>query len=376
MGVDHRSHGGRTRELADLAGIPEKELLDFSANLNPLGPPPWLPEAMAEGLERIGAYPDPDSGSARVAAAARFGLAPERFLFADGADPLIFALPRALEVASCIAPTPCYSGYARAAERARVPLARVSLDAEDGFSLASAAFRAGLESAIRDAPGPTLLFLGAPNNPAGGAMSIDAVFELAQSAKNLYVALDESFAELSGFGDRAIVEASNPGAGKIIVLRSLTKTWAVPGLRAGFASASPSLLSRLRAELSAWPLSSFGEAFACRAMRDRDYPRLSAGLVEAEARRLEIELAQLNANRRKRLFRVHRSGANYLLIEFFPSTSLLEPAWRCAASLLERGIAVRTFAPAEGLDGRFMRIAVRTRKENGIFLAAFGDSLS
>jgi adenosylcobyric acid synthase len=359
--IDHLAHGGRTRELAAAAGLPEAGLLDFSANINPAGPPPWLEEAIAEGARRIGVYPDPDAFEAREAASLRYGVSGDRFLFADGADSLIFALPRALGSASCVVPSPTYSGYLRAAIRAHADLVRVTLDGSEGFSLSAGPFAARLGRALEASPSPALVYLGAPNNPAGGAMPREGLLEIAARFPDAVFAIDESFAELSG-EDGGMIAC---GAPNLIVLRSLTKTWAVPGARVGFASASPALLEALRAELPAWPLSSFGQAIAVRAMRDRDFASSSAAFVAGAEASFAAGLGSLGN------IKVHRSGANFLLLEF-PLPSKGEGA---ARALLSSGISVRRFANTEGLDGRFMRIAVRPPEENRRFIQALSAFL-
>jgi histidinol-phosphate/aromatic aminotransferase/cobyric acid decarboxylase-like protein len=349
-GVDQLSHGGRTKELAEAAGIPEEELLDFSANINPAGAPPWLGEAIEEGASRIGVYPDPDAGRARDAAALRYGLGRERFVFADGADSFVFALPGALGASSCIAPSPSYSGYLRAANRAGLRMLRVPLDPEEEYSLASEGFARRLAETLAGAASPALVFLGAPNNPAGGSMKRESLLELAGRHPDAFFALDESFAELAG-EDRGMIGAP---ASKLVVLRSLTKTWAVPGARVGFASAEPTLIERIRAELPAWPLSCFAEAIAVRALADREFSSSSAAFVA------RAEVAFVEALRALGEIKVHRSGANFLLLEL----STPGKGGEAASALLRSGIAVRGFADEEGLDGRFLRVAVRRPEEN------------
>ncbi len=360
-GVDQFSHGGRTGELAEAAGVSEEELLDFSANINPAGPPPWLGEAIAEGAGRIGVYPDTDAGRAREAAALRYGLGRDRFVFADGADSLIFALPRALGASSCLAPSPSYSGYLRAADRAGLRMLPVPLDPEEEYSLASEGFARRLAETMARATPPALVFLGAPNNPVGGGLERASLLELAGRHPEAFFALDESFAELAG-EDRGMIGAPAPN---LVVLRSLTKTWAVPGARVGFASAAPPLVERMRAELPAWPLSCFAEAIAVRALADREFASSSAAFVA------RAEAAFVGALRALGEMKVHRSGANFLLLEL----ATPEKGGEAASSLLHSGIAVRRFAEEEGLDGRFLRVAVKRPLENARLAATLAAIL-
>lgn len=357
--ISHLSHGGRTGELARAAGIPEDALLDFSANINPIGPAPWLSAALEEGARRVGVYPDPDSSEACEAAARRYGVPADRFIFADGGDSLIFVLPRALGAVSCIMPSPTYSGYIRSASRAGIRPVRLQLDAADGFSLSSEAFIRALDAAIAGALPPVLVFLGAPNNPVGGSLEPGRLLQLAGRHPEAVFALDESFAELAG-DDTGMIGSAAPN---LVVLRSLTKTWSVPGARVGFACAERSIVTKLRSELPAWPLSCFAQAIASRALADREFAASSAAFIAQTEAVFVNELAALG------YMKIHRSGANFLLLES-PTPGRGELV---ARRLLEAGIAVRVFSPEEGLDGRFIRVAVRKPEENARLVKVLKD---
>jgi len=176
------------------------------------------------------------------------------------------------------------------------------------------------------------------------------------------IALDESFAELAGDA-RGAIGSPEPN---LLVIRSLTKTWAVPGARIGFASGHPELLARLRAELGAWPLSCFAEAIAIHALADAEGATRAAAMVTREEAPLVAGLGELDG------LKVFRSGANFLLLRFSrPGGGI-----RAAATLLRKGIAIRTFTEDEGLDGSHARIAVRTAPENRRLLEALADFLA
>jgi histidinol-phosphate/aromatic aminotransferase/cobyric acid decarboxylase-like protein len=364
-GPDEHSHGGNLRALGAEAGIRASEILDFSANLNPLGPPPWLPEAVAAGLEAVAAYPDPDASRAREAASARFGLPPGRFLFADGADSIILALPRALRAGTVVAFVPGYSGYLRAASRSGARLEPVGLDPSAGFSLGapglSDAFASALSRAGSSSAGPCLAFVGAPNNPAGGFMPEDALRDLCSAFPSAFFAVDESFSELAGRPEGLVGRHHD----NVIIMRSLTKTFAMPGIRAGYAEASPAVLAAIRAELPAWPLSSFAEEAAIRALGDRGWADKGAAYI-AEARgRLVAGLRRLPG------LTVHPGPANFILVGLSPGLS----ARALRAELLKIGIAIRVFFPAEGLGDSWFRLAVRRHEENARLTAALSEAL-
>ncbi|GEM_PF-449174 len=370
MILDHLNHGGNTRLIAAASGLPESRILDFSANINPFGPPPWLAEAMEEGLSRITFYPDPEATKARNAASLRFSSPAERFLFADGADSLLFALPGALKADVCVLPVPTYSGYRRAIRHAGVAEIDLPLLPEEGFRMDSPRFLASLREALKDSgrleragrlqgvatSKRAIVFLGAPNNPAGGMLPAGLIESLAGEFPRHIFVIDESFLELSLSGQSLIgTEIAN-----IVVARSLTKAWAVPGARVGFIYANPETCAAVRADISAWPVSSFAEAIATRALGDADFLRQTVPALMAEEAGFSTALSELRG------FKVFRSGANFLLLDAGDDAR----GALIAKSLLGMGIAVRRFSPAEGLSERYTRLAVRSPRENRRFIEA------
>jgi adenosylcobyric acid synthase len=359
----HLEHGGDTRLIAAASGFGESEILDYSANINPFGPPPWLAEALAEGTSRISVYPDPEATRARQAAAIRFSLEPDRFILADGADSLIFALPLALEADLCLMPSPTYSGCRRAARRAGIPAIGLPLSPDEGFRMDGAGFLASLRRELETCAGESraLVFLGAPNNPAGGILARPTVEALAGDFPDQFFVVDESFLELSAQGE-SLIGSPLPN---IVVVRSLTKAWSVPGARVGFMYATPGLCARTRAELPAWPLSCFAEAIAAKAFGDEDFLRRILPLLLAEERDFSAALGALEG------LRVFRSGANFLLVDFGEDAV----GDSVAEGLLRQGVAIRRFSPPEGLSGRYARLAVRSRADNRRFLGLLAGIL-
>jgi histidinol-phosphate/aromatic aminotransferase/cobyric acid decarboxylase-like protein len=373
-GIDEHSHGGNLRALGLESGRDPGSILDFSANLNPLGPPPWLGAAVERGLARVAAYPDPDATAAREAASRRFGLPSSRFLFADGADSLILALPRAVGAARVFAFVPGYSGYLRAVSRSGAAFRPVPLEPERDFALDAAALSAALGEgpAPRDhaasttgecgaAPGRDLVFIGSPNNPAGGCLPDDALCALATAFPSAVFAVDESFAELSGRPQGLV--GRHPS--NVLVLRSLTKTYAMPGIRAGFAEGDESLLAAIRRELPAWPLSSFAEEACVEALADRAWGEEGAACV-AEARASMVAgIAAMPG------LRVVPGPANFILVGLRSGRG----ARQLRGLLLGKGFAIRVFSPGEGLDDAWFRLAVRRPEENRRLMDAMRDIL-
>lgn len=368
-GIDEHSHGGNLRALGLESGRDPGAILDFSANLNPLGPPPWLRPAVERGLARVAAYPDPDATAAREAAARRFGLQPSRFLFADGADSIILALPRAVGASRVFAFVPGYSGYLRAVSRSGAAFRPVCLDAENDFALDAGALSAALAgpalpvsaapAAGGGGPGRDLVFIGSPNNPAGGCLAEEALCELAMAFPSAVFAVDESFSELAG-RPQGIVGRHPPN---VLVVRSLTKTYAMPGIRAGFVEGEEGLLAAIRRELPAWPLSSFAEEACVEALADRAWGEEGAAFVAGARAAMAAGIAAIPG------LRVVPSPANFVLAGLHSGRG----ARKLRGLLLDRGIAIRVFSPEEGLGDGWFRLAVRRPEENGRLIGALCD---
>ncbi len=384
---DHLRHGGNLWELSRRTGFGPGEILDYSANINPAGPPPWIRDALLAAASRVGHYPDPECTSPREAASRKFGLPPESFLFADGADSLLFALPLALGVKRCLIPVPAYSGYFRAARRAGIQAVPLPLPEDEDFSLASLEFAETLGNALYAASTgsstrnevskslgvfESMVFLGAPNNPAGGMMPLNALREFASKFRETCFVVDESFIEL-GSGFQSLLEHVKTGSisapdlpHNLITARSLTKAWAIPGARVGFMAGNPDIMRRVRSQLPAWPLSCFAEEIALRCLSDTSYLPATVPYLLKEADSFAAAIAASGE------IKVVRSGANFLLLRFSdgPRAEAVEK------HLLARGIAIRRYSPEEGLGARYARIAVRSDRENSRFLAALRDALS
>ncbi len=158
--ISASTHGGNQRQLAAMAGDSACSLIDFSANLNPLGFPDWLRPLISSQIAAICHYPDPDSTALREAASVRYGVQREEIVAGNGTEQLLHFLPRVMGKARAIIPVPAYIDYALSASNAGLEVVSVPMRSESGFSLDLA----GLESRLR---GDEAVYLGYPNNPTG-----------------------------------------------------------------------------------------------------------------------------------------------------------------------------------------------------------------
>ncbi|HEY6873824.1 MAG TPA: threonine-phosphate decarboxylase CobD [Geobacteraceae bacterium] len=346
-------HGGNVFAVARALGVQPEAILDFSASINPLGPPPGVRDAVAAAFDRLGHYPDSGCTELTAALARRHGVGQENVCVANGSTELIFLLPRLVAKGRALLVSPTFSEYAVALRQAGWECDRFVLPHDDSFPLRLDLLREDL------AKGYALLFLCNPGNPTGrlyGREEVAALLALCREAGTLLV-LDEAFMDFCEEGSaKDLVVASGAG----VVLRSMTKFYAMPGLRLGCALAAAPLAERLMALRPPWSVGTLAQAAGIAALADGGHGARTLGCVAAERAVLLEGLAGLPG------VRVYPGAANYLLVRLTNGMT--------AASLQERllpeRILIRDCANFAGLDERFFRVAVRSREENGRLLAA------
>ncbi len=348
-------HGGNIAKLAAEAGVPMGELLDFSASLNPLGPPEWFRPLISSLVSSLVHYPDPDCTDLVRAFTERFNVPADEILMGNGETELLYLLPRVLGKRRALIPSPAYADYAAAAGQAGLAVETLLLDEARGFVPDLTAIEAALS-------GDEALFLGRPNNPTGLMIPAAPLRELARRRPETFFVVDEAFADFTGA--ESLLSGERPP--NLIVLRSLTKFYAIPGLRLGALVADRALIERLRALIPPWSVNTLAQAVGAAALRDAAYAEKSRGFVAEQREALVRELAKLP------MLTVYPGVANFLLLRI-DGGALTAPA--LARRLLSDGIAVRVCDNFAGLDERFFRIAVRTATENERLCRSLGMAL-
>lgn len=342
----NRIHGGNVAAEVRRSGTADHSLFDFSASINPLGPPSWFRQLVNRNLETVGYYPDPESQDFRQAAARFHGVPAERIVTGNGASEIIFALPRIRGVQHAIIPCPAYGDYRHACLAAGVTTTMYNLNGDESFRLDFDV----LESHIVKSAGARLIvWLGQPGNPTGIIFDSDRLSELCRKHSDCIFAVDESFADFVE-GYTSFAEYDLPNA---VVIRSLTKFYAVPGLRIGYAVTSPDLCDSIEEILPTWSVNTLAQVFAARALTDTEFRNRSLEFVTAERRRL-ISLLRSVPD-----IDVCEGEANFLLIRIRDLA-----AAEAKTHLLADGLLVRTCDDFSGLDDRYIRVAVRTEEEN------------
>jgi adenosylcobyric acid synthase len=342
------THGGNLAALAARIGCAAEAILDFSANINPLGPPEQLWHILSARLADIVHYPDPTAAELVKAICQSYPLHPAQVVPGNGTSELLYAALRALKPLRAVIPVPAYIDYRNACEQAGIPVQRVPLPEAHDFQLDLAQ----LGEMLR--PGD-LVFIGQPNNPTGRMNDRAALTAIADQHPEALFLIDEAFA---GF-----VQGYSSLAGSrdnIITLCSLTKLYAIPGLRLGFLAASEPICRTIRQQLAPWAVNSLAQA-AGAVLGDVEYIRRSQESLCC------TRDALIHALERIPRLRVIHGAANFLLLQLHAPPSAAVVAERL---LREFKIAIRVCADYDGLNGEYVRIAVRQDEDNHSLLSA------
>jgi threonine-phosphate decarboxylase len=355
-------HGGDLEAVSREHGVPVADLVDFSASINPLGPPPSVLVRLqreCSDVSSLARYPDPRYSELRSALAARLSVPPECLAIANGSAALFGAIIRAIRPQTCLLPVPAFSEQPRALAAAACEIDRLPLNAADGFRLDTRALCRRLAE-FR----PSLCILTNPHNPSGALTTAAEMAEIARTvaACQVHLLVDEAFID---FAPGEALTAT--GSDHIVVLRSLTKFYGMPALRVGYAVSTPETAARIDAQLPAWPVTTLAAAAAVAAIGDDDYADRTLRAVGDDRQDLRERLAS-------RALETYASGGNFLLVrlpERGPDSTDLR------TQLIRRHhVVVRDCRSFDGMaDGRFIRVAVRSRADNERLVDAIGSVL-
>lgn len=328
-----------------------KNMLDFSANLNPLGLPETVLAAAKRGCEVSAAYPDPLCRDLTRAIAAYDGVAAEQVICGCGAADLIFRIVWAKKPRRALLVAPGFAEYEQALRTVGCDIAYHYLMEENGFRL-SADYLAQLGE-VR----PDIIFICNPNNPTGLTVEnglLDKI--LAECAKmGILAVLDECFNEFLTDGAARTKVGSLADMPNLFILKAFTKTYAMAGLRLGYGlSADVELLAEMAEIAQPWSVSIPAQVAGLAALAETKYVERARLLVAQERERMMAAMRKLG-------FSVFASEANYIF--FKGETGLVE-------KMRERGILIRDCSNYVGLAPGYYRVAVKLPEENDRLLAA------
>ena len=355
----HPVHGGNIHLAAHRLGKSPDDLLDYSASINPLGPPEGLMEHMRNGLKRLVHYPEPFCASLKEKIAAAHGVKPSTVVVGNGSTQLIYLLIRSLAPARILIVCPAFGEYERAAEACGCHAEFDYLDPDSKFTPKRNQIKSWITSGV------SMIFLGSPTSPAGNVFPPEVLAEIISEAsrKGIIPVIDEAFVDFCP--GQSILDHSPP-APNVIVLRSFTKMYALPGLRLGYLVASADLAERIESVLEPWSVNYLAHAAGLFCLQADSFKDTSVKYIETERKKFLAALNNLN------IFTVFPSDANYLLARIDKADINAE---LIQEYLLEDGILIRNCSSFRGLDNKYIRLAVRSAGENAKLIKSLEKSL-
>jgi threonine-phosphate decarboxylase len=337
------SHGGPPSENG-------RPILDFSTNLNPFGPPASVLRALREGLADIARYPDTDSLMlAEALAKHRFGVDPNQIVIGNGVNECIHAIARNRPPGVVAIVQPTYTEYHRACVNAGHQVEHWVPEGDD------------FQPAPFDPGGAQMVWLCNPNNPTGRLWRQDQLLSWVKTYPSVDFVVDESFLPFRRDEFRYSLIGHVNRFDNLIVLRSLTKLFTLPGLRLGYLVANPDRASALRSDQPWWPIGVLAQLAGIAALKDEPFVRKTQAWLKPERNLLLYKLDAFSDHLHAVL-----SETNFVLVRLQRiSAEMLR------YQLLRHGICIRLATNRfVGLEGEYVRLAVRTRKENEQLLTA------
>ena len=343
----HLAHGGRVYEAARRWGIEPHQVLDFSANINPLGPPLAVLSAIEDALTPISLRVYPDAHNFVRAIADKHRLMPDEIVVGSGAASLIFAVMHALSPKRVLILEPAFVEYSRASAAVNAQITTALLTEERGFIPDFESLLRAVKERHFD-----LVILNSPHNPTGASYPRNELLSLIDAAEgnNTSVLLDEAFIDYAPQASLVSLAATKP---HLIVLRSLTKFYAMPGLRIGYVVCAAKVAGRVREQIDPWSVSTVA---------------LEAGRVALDEVEFDVESRRANAVVREEFagalrgigLEVLASAANFLLGKLPHGGS----GGNLQGWLESERILIRRCDSFHGLGETFIRLAVRSSSDN------------
>lgn len=350
------THGANPHYLYEAMNLPVPiETLDFSANINPLGPPPLLKENWGQLLESVIEYPDPHGTNLKRKIAKREGLHESQVLLGNGGAEIISLIGRLLAGKQSVIVQPAFSEYEEACKANGCQVEYHQLPANWAWT------GEDLSGKLQQADA---LFLCNPNNPTGAYYQKSIILHLLEECRRnqCLLIVDEAFYDFL-----AEYESITPYINEypnLLIIRSMTKMFAIPGLRLGYLLADPAVIRKIAPFQPHWSTNAIA---------------LKAGEWCIESESYIIETIALIQQERQRLFRFYQkrnllvspSRINFYLLR---DPSLIDQ-YPFMQYLLKSGIIPRHTVNFPGLEGRWLRFAVKGPEANDKLMGAVEEWL-
>lgn len=354
-------HGGNVYEAIDpAAGF--NQWLDFSANINPLGLSAAVKKSIEDNIDKLVHYPDPKGSELKRAISQYYGVPEEEIVLGNGASELFYVYMHAIGAKNVKIPVPSFSEYERSANALEGNISYFYLNSEDGFTL-------DVSELAKSLNGIDTVMIGNPNNPTGNLLKRETVEALVKSAEKTgtNVVVDESFLDFREDRELYTVMDLVSQHDNLIVMNSLTKFYALPGLRLGFAVMKSSLREKMEKNKDPWNVNLLAQKAGTAALKDAEYQSRTREAVGWEAPKMAKALKSIEG------LKVCEPAVNFVM---FNIKGRGINANELTARMKAKGILIRDCSNYPGLDEYYVRVAVRSAEENKILLKKLEEALN
>lgn len=331
-------------------GDSEKKIIDFSVNINPLGVPDTLKEKLKKSIDNLESYPEIDGISAKNTLSKKLNVDREDIILGNGATELIYLFAKTFKPKRVLIVEPTFTEYERAFYLNESEVYHFKCNENDEFKI-------NIELLLKDIDEirPETVVICNPNNPTGIFTEWESMKFVLDKLKTMSGSLfiDESFIDFTEKHSYIAMIEDYP----IFILRSMTKIYAIPGLRLGYGLANKTIIEKLNKYKEPWTINSLALDSVEVLIDDNRYIEETKKWYTSEKKYLKENLKQIKS------LTVYESEGNFFLCKLKKSNSI-----ELRDYLLKLGIYIRTCEDFYGLDDRFIRIAVRSREENIVLI--------
>ena len=342
-------HGGNIYRLAGQLGCRPEEISDMSANVNPLGPIPALVDHLKMEIQAIASLPEVDAGKVIRSFSRFYDVEPKQVMAGNGTTELIYIIPRAIRSARALVVEPTYADYKDACKMNRIPFDHLFCKKENNFV-------PDMDAIEKAASKVDLVFICNPNNPTGAMVSRSDLESLCISLPGTLFVIDESYLPFAPVP--AAVTMMGTDLSNVIVLNSMSKAFRVPGLRIGFIKTSEVLLEKLASYALPWSVNSLAQKAVEWLMTHpgqvNPFLENTRAFITSEKSRFKKSLEN------KTRVRCFPSVTSFLLLGL-PNGLNAHTVWQTMAT---NRILIRDCANFKGLSDKFIRISLKSEKEN------------
>lgn len=349
-------HGGNVYATTRKNGGSFNEILDFSANINPLGLSEKIRQSLEESLESVIHYPDADAHALKQAISQFYHVDSERITIGNGAVELMYVLCHMINPKRVLVTAPTFSEYESAARASGATVEYFYLNEKYGFAI-------DLDAIAKQLVDIDIVFICNPNNPTGTLASNQQLEQLIVTAKsqNTYVVVDESFIDFLPDAPLYTCRSLLAQYDNLIILHSLTKFYAIPGLRLGFSLANPTLTLLLHKGKDPWNVNTLAQNAGVVALGDTGYQTASIEYIQEAKKDLYNKLLVVKG------LKPYFPSVNFILVN---SKETLLTAAQLVEYMTTYNILIRNCDNYPGLSSDYFRVAVKKSEQNTLLVNA------